>query len=215
MPIALLPPPTQAITASGCGPQGRRGPIISGICTRHSSPITRWKSRTIVGYGMRAGDGADDVEGVLDVRDPVAQRLVERVLQRLRAALHRHHRGAEQVHAVDVRRLPLHVLRAHVDDALEAVAGADRRRRDAVLAGAGLGDDRGLAHAPGEHRLADGVVDLVRAGVVEVLALEVDLRPADLAREARRVVDRARPADVVGELGAEFGVERRVAPASS
>src|SRR6185295_18686447 len=41
--------------------------------------------------------------------------------------------------------------------------------------------------------------------------LEVDLRPADLAGEARRVVDGARPADVVGELGAELGLERRVA----
>ena len=45
MPIALLPPPTQAITASGWRP------VISGICTRHSSPMTLWNSRTIVGYG--------------------------------------------------------------------------------------------------------------------------------------------------------------------
>jgi hypothetical protein len=41
--------------------------------------------------GVRAGHGADDVEGVLDVRDPVAQRLVQRVLERLAAAVHRHH----------------------------------------------------------------------------------------------------------------------------
>jgi hypothetical protein len=43
-----------------------------------------------------------------------------------------------------------------------------------VLAGAGLGDDARLAHALGEQRLAERVVDLVRAGVVEVLALEVE-----------------------------------------
>ena len=43
MPIALLPPPTQAITISGWRPAN------SGICTTHSSPITRWKSRTIIG----------------------------------------------------------------------------------------------------------------------------------------------------------------------
>jgi len=70
---------------------------------------------------VRAGDRADDVEGVLDVRDPVAQRFVERILQGLRAALDRHHGRAEQVHAVDVGRLALHVLAAHVDHALEAV----------------------------------------------------------------------------------------------
>ncbi len=45
MPIAFDPPPTQAITASGWRP------IISGICVRHSRPITVWKSRTIIGYG--------------------------------------------------------------------------------------------------------------------------------------------------------------------
>src|SRR2546425_1034314 len=39
------PPPTQAITASGCRPAS------SCICGMHSSPITDWKSRTIIGYG--------------------------------------------------------------------------------------------------------------------------------------------------------------------
>ena len=75
------------------------------------------------------------------------------------------HLGAEQPHAEDVERLPLHVLGAHVDVAVEAEQRADRRGGDAVLAGAGLGDDPALAHARGEQRLAERVVDLVRAGV--------------------------------------------------
>jgi hypothetical protein len=58
------------------------------------------------------------------------------------------------------------------------IARGDGGRRDAVLARAGLGDDARLAHAAGEQRLPDGVVDLVRAGVVQVFALEVDLRAA-------------------------------------
>ena len=45
---------------------GRR-PSLAVICARTSLPITHWKSRTIAGYGMRAGDRADDVEGVVDV----------------------------------------------------------------------------------------------------------------------------------------------------
>jgi hypothetical protein len=44
--------------------------------------------------------------------------------------------------AHDVQRLPAHVLGAHVDDALEAEQRAGGRRRHAVLAGAGFGDDR-------------------------------------------------------------------------
>ncbi len=46
MPIAFDPPPTQATTASGVS-----DPVCSRSCARVSSPITRWRSRTIAGYG--------------------------------------------------------------------------------------------------------------------------------------------------------------------
>ena len=55
--------------------------------------------------------------------------------------------GAEQAHAIHVDRLAPHVLLAHVDDALQPEHRAHRGRGDAVLAGAGLGDDPPLAHA--------------------------------------------------------------------
>jgi hypothetical protein len=43
-----------------------------------------------------------------------------------------------------------------------------------VLARSGLRDDARLAQAPGQERLPERVVDLVGAGMREVLALEVD-----------------------------------------
>ena len=52
----------------------------------------------------------------------------------------------------DVERLALDVLGAHVDLAGEAEERAGGRGGDAVLAGAGLGDDALLAHAPGEQQ---------------------------------------------------------------
>jgi hypothetical protein len=61
---------------------------------------------------------------------------------------HRHHGGAQQLHAVDIGALALDVFAAHVDHAFQAVARADGGRGHAVLAGAGLGDDARLAHAP-------------------------------------------------------------------
>ena len=79
-----------------------------------------------------------------------------------------------------------------------------------MLAGAGLGDHARLAHAPRQHGLADGVVDLVRAGVVEVFALQVDLRAAEFAAQALRVIDRRGPADVVRQFVAELGHEGRI-----
>ena len=45
IPIALDPPPTHAITASG------NLPVSANTCSRDSSPIILWKSRTIDGNG--------------------------------------------------------------------------------------------------------------------------------------------------------------------
>ena len=159
---------------------------------------------------MRAGDRADDVEGALDVGDPVAHRLVQRVLQRARSRFDRHYRRAKQLHAIDVLHLALDVLRAHVHHAFHAVARRDGRRGDAVHAGARLGNHARLAHAARKQCLADGVVDLVRAGVVQVFALDVDLRAAAALRQPPSVVDRARPPHIVLELVVKLGLERGI-----
>ncbi len=169
-----------------------------------------------LGEGVRPGDGAEDVVGRLDVGDPVAEGLVDGVLERLAAVVDRHDRRAEQPHPGDVERLALGVLAAHVDDALEPEQRGRGGRRDAVLPGAGLGDDPRLAHPLGEQRLAEHVVDLVRAGVVEVLALEDDPRAAAVLGEARHLGDDARPARVGAvqplELADELGVDDGLAP---
>ena len=103
--------------------------------------------------------------GRLDVRDPVADRLARRLLERPRAELDRPNLGAEQLHPLDVRPLAAHVLDAHVDDAVEPEAGADGGGGDAVLPGARLGDDPALASRRASTRLPERVVQLVRAGV--------------------------------------------------
>ncbi|MCY1374790.1 hypothetical protein D9M69_621530 [compost metagenome] len=79
-----------------------------------------------------------------------------------------------------------------------------------MLAGTGLGDDALLAHAPGEHGLADDVVDLVRTGVVEVFALQENLGATLLTAHARGVVDRAGSTHEMREFALELGDEVRV-----
>ena len=59
-----------------------------------------------------------------------------------------------------------------------------------MLTGAGLRNDARLSHAFGKHGLTDGVIDFVRAGVVQVLAFEVDLRTTHFATYAGRMVNR-------------------------
>ena len=68
-----------------------------------------------------------------------------------------------------------------------------------MLTRAGLRDDPLLAHAGGQERLPEHVVDLVRARVAEVLALEEDARPAAGSRQPLGEVERRRPAGVMGE----------------
>ncbi len=79
-----------------------------------------------------------------------------------------------------------------------------------MLARAGFGNHTLLAHAPCQQRLADGVVDLVRAGVVEVFALEVDLRAAILLAQSLGVIDRAGTAHIVLQFVFELGHEVRI-----
>mgnify|MGYP002260697557 CR=1 FL=1 len=80
----------------------------------------------------------------------------------------------------------------------------------AVHAGAGLGDDAFFTHAPRQQDLADAVVNLVGAGVVQRFALEVDLGAAAELGQAFGVVQRAWPSDVVALEVGKFFIEGRI-----
>ena len=149
--------------------------------------------------GVRAGHRADDVESVMHIGDPVAQRLIHRILQRAGAGGDGHDLGAKQFHAEDIGRLPRDIGGAHEDGAGQAETGCDRGRGDAMLAGAGLGDDAGLAHAQGEQDLAEAVIDLVAAGMIELVALEPDLGAAEFLGQALGKIHRARLADIIAQ----------------
>ena len=172
-------------------------PTDDGLQLSHDARVRR-----------RADAGADQVVRRLDVRDPVADRLARRLLQGLRPELDRLDLGAEKPHALDVRMLPAHVLGAHVDDALEPETSADRRGGDAVLSCARLRDDAALAEARREQDLAERVVDLVCASVIQILALEDD--PAAIGCEAFGLVQRGRSPDVVPSEPVELLAKRRI-----
>ena len=169
-----------------------------------------WKSRTIRGKGMRPDDRAEAVVRRFDAAHPIAEGLVHGVAQGPRAAAHRPDFRPEELHAEDIGPLAADVFFAHVDDALQAEVGAGRGGGHAVLPGARLGDDPPLAHAKREQGLAERVVDLVGPGMVEVLALEVDPRPAAVFRQPAGEVQRRRPADIVLVQVVEFGLESRI-----
>ena len=80
-----------------------------------------------------------------------------------------------------------------------------------MLPRAGLGDDALLAHAPGEQDLTDRVVDLVRAGMAEIFALEIDLRAAELLGQPFGEIKRRFSADIFMQIMLELPVENRIA----
>ncbi len=135
---------------------------------------------------MRAAGRAQHVVGIVHVGHPVAEGFVDGVLEDARAVAHGHHLGPQAFHPEDVGPLARHVHLAHVNGAAKAETRGHGGRGHAMLAGAGLGDDARFAHALDEQSLAHDVVGLVGAGVVQVFALDVDLRAAEMARSGSR-----------------------------
>src|SRR5207237_10587690 len=94
---------------------------------------------------------------------------------------------------------------------------ADGGRGHAVLSGAGLGDDTPLSHPLRQQRLPQRVVQLVRAGVKQILPLEVDAgAQRERLRQAVGPKQRRRPprvgAQQARQLVAIAGVRARRGP---
>ena len=160
--------------------------------------------------GVRTRRRADAIECVVDIRHPVAQGLVHRILQRACAGRNRHDLGAEQAHAEHVRLLALNIRLAHENDALQAETRADGCRRHPVLASPGFGDDACLAHAHGQQHLTKAVIDLVRAGMVQLVAFEIDFRAAKVLGHALGEIKRRRTADIMRPHVVHLRLEGRV-----
>ena len=169
--------------------------------------------------GVGTGDRTQDVVGALHVGDPITDRFAGGVFEGGGAGGHRLHRGTQQPHAEHIEGLPTHVLGAHVNHAFEPETGADRGGGHPMLASAGLGDDPLLAHTKGKQSLAQGVIDLVGTGVVQVFALEPDARSplgaAVVLAQPLGFIKRAGSADIGAQELLEPSGERRILPGFS
>src|SRR5262245_24517506 len=125
-----------------------------------------------------------------DVGDPITRRFVDRLLERGLADCDRDNFRAEEFYARDVQGLPHHIDLAHVNHALATEARGDGCGCDTLLAGAGLGDNPAFPHSLREQNLAERIVDLVRAGVKEVFALEINLWTRESSHQAFGKIER-------------------------
>jgi len=156
---------------------------------------------------VRADHRSDRVDVVVRILQVFLEGAVHCFLERRRAAGDGHQLAAEDLHLGDVGVFLLDVHLAHVDLAGDADQRAGGGQSDTMLAGTGLGDHLGLAHELGQQCLAQAMIDLVRAGVVQVFALQVNLRTTELLGQPPRMEDRARPAHIVGEQCGQFLLE--------
>ena len=152
-----------------------------------------------------------NVMRLANVGDPVAHGLVDSLLERALAGLDAPDLGAHETHAVYVEGLAFHVYRAHVDDALQAKAGADSSGSGAMLAGAGLSDDALLPHTDGEQSLADDIIDLMGPSVEHVLALKVDSGSAGVFGQRLGKGEPSRATGVIAQHVREGLLEGRIA----
>ena len=124
---------------------------------------------------MRTDDGADAIDRILIFFCVSGKGRVHGLLKRLQAVGDLDDVRAQNLHTSDVGCLLFDIDRAHVNVAFHAEIRGGRGHSDAVLARARLGDQLLLAHVLGQKTLAHAVVELMGAGVVQILALYVDL----------------------------------------
>ena len=157
--------------------------------------------------GMRTQRRAEQVVGGAHVRYPVTDGFVDGILERAAARVHWSHLGTEKPHPKDVESLALNIRCAHIDDALQPQQRADRCRRDAMLTGPCFGHDAPFAHPTGQQRLSQCIVDLVGPRVGQVLALEVDPRPAECVAQTAGQCERCGTSCILTQESAQLLTE--------
>ena len=137
--MALLPPPTHAISASGSLPSFASSSFLPLFQSHSGNPAQSWKR-------MRSHHRSQHVMRIADARGPFPQRLVNSVLQRPPSRWLRMYFRAQKLHTVNVQRLPLHIFLSHEDLAFHAHQRGGRGRRHAVLARARLRNHARFTH---------------------------------------------------------------------
>ena len=162
------------------------------------------------GIGMGPHAGSQHIEGVFHIGAPIPHGLADRVLQGAGAGGHWYHFGPQKFHPVHVQGLADGVLLAHVHFTFQAHESRHSSGGHPVLAGAGFGDDPFLAHFLGQEALAQGVVDLVSPGVVQVFPFQIDFGAPQIPGHLFRIVQQAGPVGIVMVQSPQFLKEFRI-----
>ena len=101
-----------------------------------------------------------------------------------------HHICAQDLHSCHIGCLFFDVHRAHVNVTFQSEIGCGCCHRNTVLTGTGLCDHFLLAHVLGKQHFAHAVIQLVRAGMVQILTLHIKLHAANGCGQTLQVRNR-------------------------
>ena len=153
---------------------------------------------------MRASRSADTVKCISDICYPVAQRFIHRIFECSRAALHRSNLGAKHLHPKNVRLLSFNINSAHIDNTLQAKTRAGGGCRNAMLSRSSFSNNPLLAHAPCEQNLTKNIIYFMRASVIKLIPLKINLRTlihacarTNIFRDALSEIKRRGPTNIV------------------
>ncbi len=159
---------------------------------------------------MWASHRTDDVVSRLHIRHPITNRLRRRIFQGARTCLYRADLCTQQLHAGNVGCLSLNVQHAHVNNAIEAKASADRCCRHTVLTRTSLSNNPFFAHSQRQHGLSQGIIDFVSPCMIQVFALEINLSPTVALRQALGEIERAGATDKVTQMLLQLRLKIRI-----
>ena len=129
---------------------------------------------------MGAHNRPQTVMGIIHPAGPFPHCLGNRVLQCGGSGFDRNHPGSQQTHFIYIESLAPGIFLAHIDYTFHS----HQRRRGScshsVLAGPGFRNKSCFPHFLGQKRLAQYIVDLMGAGVVQIFSFQINLCSAQI-----------------------------------
>ena len=102
------------------------------------------------GIWVLSNRGTEKIVSGFNISNPIAYRLIYRILERSCAAGDWPHLRTEQFHPEHIQRLTMYIFLAHIDYALESEQSTNGSGGNTVLSCASLGNDPALAHSSGQ-----------------------------------------------------------------
>mmetsp|Transcript_16550 Transcript_16550/g.30032 ORF Transcript_16550/g.30032 Transcript_16550/m.30032 type:complete len:523 (+) Transcript_16550:478-2046(+) len=162
------------------------------------------------GEGVGSNSRSNEVVSITHIRHPITHSLVNRILQRRLTIMHRDNLRSQRVHTENIQLLTFAIHSTHVHSAVQAKLGTNGRRRNTMLPRTSLGNDTRLTNPLRQESLTNGIVNLVRPSMRQILPLEPDLRTTTHFRQTiRQMKGSGSPHKVLtvhGQLGQEIRI---------